>query len=58
MTMGLNDFQVIFDRPLKTYFSGEIINGNLLVNLTSSKKFKKIKAELRGYGQVRWTESR
>ena len=56
--MGLNDFQVLFERPNKTYFSGEILNGQILVNLSSEKNFRKIKLELVGSGRVHWTETR
>jgi len=54
--MGLNEFKVIFDRPNKTYFAGEILNGQVLINLNSEKTFKKIKVELEGYGNVHWKE--
>ena len=54
--MGINEFKVIFDRPNKTYFAGEILNGQVLINLNSEKTFKKIKVELEGYGNVHWKE--
>ena len=56
--MGLTDFGIIFERPTKTYFSGEVINGQLVINLSSPKNFRKIKIELYGSGRVYWTESR
>jgi len=56
--MGLTDFGIIFERPTKTYFSGEVINGQLVINLSSPKNFRKIKIELFGSGRVYWTESR
>ena len=56
--MGLTDFGIIFERPSKTYFSGEVINGQLVVNLSSPKNFRKIKIELFGSGRVHWTETR
>ena len=56
--MGLNDFQIHFERPNRTFFSGEVINGQVLINLSSEKKFRKIKLELVGSGRVHWTETR
>ena len=41
--MGLVDFQIMFEKPLPTYFPGEVVNGQLVVNLSSEKKMAKIK---------------
>ena len=38
--MGLTDFGIIFERPSKTYFSGEVINGQLVVSLREGFKKK------------------
>ena len=56
--MGLNEFKVFFDRPNKTYFAGEIVNGQILINLNCEKIFQKIKIELVGRGDVHWTENK
>jgi len=56
--MGLTDFQIIFDNPMKVYFSGQIIYGRVLVNLSESKKMTKIKVQLVGRGEVHWTEEK
>jgi len=56
--MGLTDFQIIFENPMKVYFSGQTINGRVLVNLSEHKKMAKIKVQLVGRGEVHWTESR
>ena len=56
--MGLVDFQIIFENPLKVFFSGQTINGRILVNLSEHKKLSKIKVQLVGRGEVHWTESR
>ena len=49
--MGLNDFQIVFEKPMPTYFPGEIINGQLVVNLSSEKKMEKIKVIFKGIGR-------
>ena len=49
--MGLTDFQ------MPTYFSGETVNGQLVVNLSSEKKMERIIVSFNGKGKVRWTES-
>ena len=55
--MGLTDFQVIFEHRDKTYFSGETIIGQVNINLNREKKFRELKIELEGYGNVRWEET-
>lgn len=55
--MGLTDFQVIFEHQNKTYFSGETIIGQVNINLNREKKFRELKIELEGYGNVRWEET-
>ena len=54
--MGLTDFQIVFEKPMPTYFSGETVNGQLVVNLSSEKKMERIKVSFNGKGIVRWTE--
>jgi hypothetical protein len=56
--MGLIDFQIIFENPMKVFFSGQTIAGRVLVNLSEQKKLAKIKVQLVGRGEVHWTESR
>jgi len=56
--MGLVDFQIIFENTLKVFFSGQTLNGRVLVNLSEHKKLSKIKVQLVGRGEVHWTESR
>jgi len=54
--MGLNNFQIVFEKPMPTYFPGENINGQLIVDLNSEKTMEKIKVVFKGIGKVRWTE--
>ena len=54
--MGLTDFQIVFEKPMPTFFSGETVNGQLVVNLSSEKKMERIKVSFNGKGKVRWTE--
>ena len=56
--MGLTDFQIVFEKPMPTYFSGETVNGQLVVNLSSEKKMERIKVSFNGKGHVRWTEKK
>ena len=44
--MGLVDFQILFEKPLPTYFPGEIVNGQLIVNLSSEKSMQRIKVRI------------
>jgi len=56
--MGLSDFKIFFQKPIATYFSGETVHGQILINLSDSKNFRKIKIELVGEGRVQWQETR
>ena len=55
---GLKDFLIRFDRSTRVFFPGDVVSGQLVLNLTDTKKFKKIKVELVGKGEVHWTEQR
>ena len=51
--MGLVDFQVILQQPLKVFWAGEVVAGHVLVNLSETKKMSGIKIRLVGRGEVR-----
>ena len=54
--MGLENFQIVFDKPVATYFAGEVVKGKFIVSLNSEKTMEKIKVILQGKGFVCWTE--
>ena len=56
--MGLNNFDIQFEKPLKIFFSGEELRGRVLIDLSSEKMFKQISLEIVGRGEVHWTEMR
>ena len=56
--MGLNNFNIQFEKPLKVFFSGEVVNGRVMIDLSQEKKFRKIKLELVGRGEVEWSEQK
>ena len=56
--MGLNNFNIQFEKPLKIFFSGEELRGRVLIELSSQKNFRHIKLEIVGRGEVHWTETR
>ena len=43
---GLRDFLIKFDKPQPVYFPGDVVSGQLVVNLSEQKSFKKIKVRL------------
>jgi len=55
--MGLLDFQVILDNPVKVFFAGQPVSGRVLVNVSEPKKMKCLKVEMVGRGEVHWDES-
>ena len=54
--MGLTNFNIQFEKPLKIFFSGEELRGRVIVDLSSEKKFRQIKLEVVGRGEVDWKE--
>ena len=54
--MGLEKFQIVLDKPVETYFAGEVVKGKLIIELNSEKTMEKIKVTLKGEGYVRWTQ--
>ena len=44
--MGLLDFQVVFEKPWPTFFPGETVNGQLIINLSSVKDMQYVKVSL------------
>ena len=53
--MGLSDFKIILEKPNASYCAGEILNGQILIDLSESKEFRNITVELVGKGKVQWT---
>ena len=56
--MGLTNFDIQFEKPLKVFFSGEELRGRVIIDLSSQKNFKHIMLEIVGRGEVHWTETR
>ena len=56
--MGLTNFDIQFEKPLKVFFSGEELRGRVFIDLSSQKNFREIKLEIVGRGEVHWTEKR
>ena len=54
--MGLTNFTIQFENPLKVFFSGQVVTGQVSVELTDQKKFRSIRLELVGRGEVSWVE--
>jgi len=53
----IKEFQVVLDNPSNVFFSGQIVEGRVMIVLTDEKKIKHLKLELEGKGEVRWSES-
>ncbi|EDV94951.1 arrestin domain-containing protein 3 [Drosophila grimshawi] len=47
-----------FDRPNPIYYSGETINGRVVLNTTSNKSVNEVYILFAGEGKVRWEEQR
>ena len=56
--MGLKDFYIEFEKPIPAYFPGEIVDGKLIISLSSEKKMARIKVMCFGEGYVHWTETK
>ena len=56
--MGLTNFNIQFEKPLKIFFPVEEVRGRVTVDLSSEKKFQQIKLEFVGRANTGWTETR
>jgi len=51
-------FQVVLDNPSNIFFTGQRVEGRVMIVLTEEKKMKHLKIKLQGKGEVHWTEQR
>ena len=51
---GLREFLIQLNKPEPVYVAGDVVSGQLMINLSKQKTFKKIKVELVGKGDVEW----
>jgi len=54
----MKEFQVVLDNPSNVFFSGQMVEGRVMIVLTEEKKMKRLKLELEGKGEVIWSESK
>lgn len=55
--MGLKKFQIVFDNPWSTYYSGQPVTGRLLLTVDSPKKIRGIVIHFKGEAAVEWSET-
>ncbi|KDR23481.1 arrestin domain-containing protein 17-like [Zootermopsis nevadensis] len=55
--MGLKKFQIVFDNPWSTYYSGQPVTGRLLLTVDSPKKIRGIVIHFKGEAAVKWSET-
>ncbi|CAL7934306.1 unnamed protein product [Xylocopa violacea] len=55
---SLRTFSVEFERPSATYMPGEMVSGNILVNVAKEKRIRGISVSAKGEARVRWHEYR
>ncbi|GFG34867.1 hypothetical protein Cfor_10395 [Coptotermes formosanus] len=55
--MGLKKFQIVFDNPWSTYYSGQPVTGRLLLTVDSPKKIRGIVIHFKGEAAVAWSET-
>ena len=53
----LKDFQIQLEEPERVFLPGDLVSGQLLVNLSEEITFSKIQVQLVGRGDVHWTET-
>jgi len=49
-------FQVVLDNPSNIFFTGQRVEGRVMIVLTEEKKMKHLKLKLQGKGYVHWSE--
>lgn len=55
---SLRTFRVEFDRPGATYTPGELVTGNVIVDLVREKSIRALKLSVKGEANVSWERSR
>ena len=53
----LKDFLIQLEEPERVFLPGDLVSGQLLVNLSEETTFSNIKLQLVGKGEVHWTET-
>ena len=54
----MRTFQISFSKQDRTYQGGDIIDGNLFVNLKSVTQFQQIVMKIVGKSRCEWSEGR
>ncbi|XP_011861149.1 PREDICTED: arrestin domain-containing protein 2 [Vollenhovia emeryi] len=52
--MGLKDFRIEFDNQWSTYYPGQTMAGNIVVDLDSTKKIRGISVKIKGEANTCW----
>lgn len=55
--MGVKDFKIIFENPVKTYYPGAIVRGYIYLTLLSLKKCRGIKIKVKGEAKTSWNRT-
>ncbi|KAJ9599746.1 hypothetical protein L9F63_026404, partial [Diploptera punctata] len=55
--MGLKKFQIVFDNPWSTYYTGQPVTGRVLLSVDSPKKVRGIILHVKGEANVHWSET-
>ncbi|XP_069695121.1 arrestin domain-containing protein 17-like [Periplaneta americana] len=55
--MGLKKFQIVFDNPWSTYYSGQPVTGRVLLTVDSPKKIRALVMHFKGEAAVQWSET-
>ncbi|XP_029160939.1 arrestin domain-containing protein 17 [Nylanderia fulva] len=53
--MGLKDFRIVFDNQWSTYYPGQTVTGNIIIDLDSTKKIRGISVKIKGEANTCWT---
>ncbi|XP_066994415.1 arrestin domain-containing protein 17 [Anabrus simplex] len=56
--MGLKKFQIVFDNPWATYYSGQPVTGKVIISVDTPKKIRALVIHIKGEAQVKWDETR
>ncbi|KAK7866141.1 hypothetical protein R5R35_004789 [Gryllus longicercus] len=52
--MGLKKFQVVFDNPWNTYYSGQPVSGRIIIAVDTQKKIRGLVVHFKGEASVKW----
>ncbi|XP_066581032.1 arrestin domain-containing protein 17-like [Prorops nasuta] len=56
--MGLQEFTIVFDNQMATYYPGQTVSGNVVLTLNAIKKVRGISIKIKGEANTKWSSDK